>query len=303
MQTPAEVIAAIGGTHRSGDRVALEVARGGVPRHLAATLKPFPAERVPGSSVEYGSVTLGSGVRLRTIVTVPTGASAKAPAVFALQGGGCSSLDQPLAMPIGVVRTIHAIAVAGFVTLRVDKSGLGDSEGPPCAEIGYREELDGYRAALRALRAHAAVDRNRVFLVGISLGGVFAPILANETPVTGISAWGTIAFAPGRYPGRSERFFEEFASVDVLAHWASIDAPVQVLRGELDEVSTSEWSERIVATIDAAHPGRAEYREFPGLDHCSTRHATREASVGRCGAGTFVADPDDAIVAFLEANS
>ena len=73
MQTPADVITAIGGTHRAGDRVTLEIARAGVERSVAATLKPLPAERVPGSDVEYGSVALESGVRLRTIVTVPTG--------------------------------------------------------------------------------------------------------------------------------------------------------------------------------------------------------------------------------------
>jgi pimeloyl-ACP methyl ester carboxylesterase len=303
MRTPADVVAAIGHTHRAGDRVTLGIARDSHERNVAATLRPFPLERVPGSDVEYGSVVLESGVRLRTIITVPKGVSKSAPAVFVLQGGGCSSVDQPLAMPIGTVQTIHAVAAAGFVTLRVDKSGVGDSEGPPCATIGYREELDGYRAALQALRAHAAVDRDRIFLVGISLGGVFAPILANETRVAGISAWGTLAFAPGRYPGRSERFFAEFAIVDVLAHWAKIDVPVQVLRGEYDEVSMREWSEMIVETINATHRGRVEYREFPGLDHCSTRHATREDSVGRCGAGEFVAEPDDAIVAFLNAHS
>jgi dienelactone hydrolase len=303
MRTPADVIAAIGGTHRAGDRVTLGIARASQERSVAATLKPFPVERVLGSDVEYGSVALESGAHLRTIMTVPMGISRQAPAVFVLQGGGCSSVDQPLVTPIGTVQTIHAVAAAGFVTLRVDKSGVGDSEGPPCATIGYREELDGYRAALQALRGHPAVDRDRIFLVGISLGGVFAPILANETPVAGISAWGTIAFAPGPYPGRSERFFQEFAAVDVLAHWAKIDVPVQVLHGEYDEVSLREWSEMIVATVNAAQPGRVDYREFPGLDHCSTRHETREESVGRCGAGEFVADPDDAIVAFLNAHS
>ena len=43
--------------------------------------------------------------------------------------------------------------------MRVDKPGAGDSEGPPCAEIGYREELAGYRAALRALLANPAAVR------------------------------------------------------------------------------------------------------------------------------------------------
>jgi hypothetical protein len=40
----------------------------------------------------------------------------------------------------------------------------------------------------------------------------------------------------------------------------------------------------IVATVNAAKPGGVEYREFPELDHCSTRHETRDESVGRCGA-------------------
>jgi pimeloyl-ACP methyl ester carboxylesterase len=109
-----------------------------------------------------------------------------APAVLFLQGGGCSSIDVPWAVGTpGPLTLLHAIASRGFVTTRVDKPGTGDSERPPCPETGFREELAGYQAALRALLADPAVDRNRVFLIGLSLGGFFAPLLAREMPVAG----------------------------------------------------------------------------------------------------------------------
>lgn len=301
MRAPEDVVAAIG-AHRGGERIELQIARAGAVRRFVATLKPFPSERIAGAEVVYGSVALNRRTRLRTIMTVPTGLAGPAPAVLVLQGGGCGSIDQPIGPPLGVVATTHAIASNGFVTLRVEKSGVGESEGPPCAEIGYRAELDGYRAALRALRARAAVDRERVFIVGISLGGVFAPVLANEMPVAGISVFGTLAIAPSPYPGRSERFFEEIGALDVLAEWARIAVPVQVLRAEYDEVTTREWAEMIAAAVNATHPGGAELSELDGLDHCATRHATREESVGRCGAGQAVPDLHDAVLTFLKAH-
>jgi len=66
-------------------------------------------------------------------------------------------------------------------------------------------------------------EANRVVLLGISLGGVFAPALAREKAVRGIVVFGTLATRPPAYPGRSERFFTEFDAVDVPAAWAAID--------------------------------------------------------------------------------
>jgi pimeloyl-ACP methyl ester carboxylesterase len=194
---------------------------------------------------------------------------------------------------------MHTFGSQGFVTYRVEKPGMGDSEGPPCAETGYLQELNGYRAGLADLRANPAVDPERIFLVGSSLGGFFAPIIANEIPVAGIVTYGTINFAPSPYPGRSERFFAEIADVDILGEWSRIDVPTLVLHGEFDENTQAEWSASIADTVNATHPGRAEHREFPGLDHCRTRHPSVEAAVGRCGQGEPVTDVSDAMLAFL----
>ena len=183
--------------------------------------------------------------------------------------------------------------------MRVDKPGAGDSEGPPCEESGFREELAGYQTALRALKADPAVDKNRVFLIGLSLGGFFAPLLARDVPVAGISAYGTIAFTPTPYPGRSERFFREIAGVDILAAWAAVDARVQLLHGTYDAVSTASDHAKIAAIVNQTHPGRAERREFEGLDHCWSRQKTADAGRDNCGGGEPTTFVTDAVLEFI----
>ena len=136
---------------------------------------------------------------------------------------------------------VHAIGSQGFVTMRVEKSGVGDSQGPPCDSIGFEEELAGYQAGLKFLRAHPSVDTQRVFLIGISLGGLFAPLLSRGNESGRVSSvYGTLVKPPPPYPGRSDRFFQEFSTVDIPAAWSKVATRVQVLHGEYDvnEVTT-----------------------------------------------------------------
>jgi esterase/lipase len=51
-------------------------------------------------------------------------------------------------------------------------------------------------AALTALKRHASVKTDEVFLIGLSLGGIFAPVLANESAVRGIVVFGTLSGPP-----------------------------------------------------------------------------------------------------------
>lgn len=299
--TTGAVIGAIG-SHRSGESVSIGIERNGESRTVAAKLKAYPSEQMENATVSYGSVESQPGIRLRTIVSVPRNpARDRYPAVLLIQGGGCGSIDTPIGPPVAQPGLMHAIGSRGFVTMRVEKSGVGDSQGEPCASIGYSEELAGYQAALKALQSHPAVDRQRIYLLGISLGGVFAPVLATETLVAGISVWGTLAAPPPGYPGRSERFFQEFARVDVPGAWARVNTRVQVLHGEFDinNVTTRETHESIAAVINKAHPGSAQFREFAGLDHCWTRHASFEASKDKCGQGGQTSLVEDAILDFL----
>ncbi len=301
VRTPADVIAAVT-RHAPGTTAVFDLLRAGEDVRRSVVLTALPIETLPGVSFEYGSVAVSGGSRLRTITTVPARGASRLAAVMLIGGGGCGSIDSPFAPDVGPQQLIRTIAAQGYVTIRVDKSGVGDSEGPRCEEIGYAQELDGYRATLSSLTRHPRVDSTRVFLLGISLGGVFAPVLASETPVKGIAAFGTISFVPSPYPGRSARFFSEFAGVDLAGAWSKVDARVLALHGQFEENTSLADDIRIAAWVNAKHPGRAEARELVGLDHCWTQHATMEESKGHCGGGRPTSALIDAVLAFLRDN-
>jgi dienelactone hydrolase len=301
--SPEAVVAAIG-KHKSSESIRIEIAGHAGRQTIMATLKPYPTERMPNATVQYSSVAPLAGGRLRTILSVPSEAKGgRFPAVLLIQGGGCGSIDTPFSIDIGQPALMHAIGTKGFVTMRVEKSGVGDSEGQPCPSIGYNEELAGYRAALSSLRTHPSVDPQQIYLLGVSLGGVFAPILAAETKVAGISVYGTGAAPPPTYEGRSDRFFREFASIDVLGAWAKVAGRVQILHGEYDDdpYVNAASHERIAKAVTDSGNSRVQYRELAGLDHCWTRHASLQASKDKCGQGERTTVVEDAIIAFLMA--
>ena len=171
-----------------GKTTQVEVLRQGGKRTLEVHLAEL-REQVAGSTVRYGSVDVPKGYRLRTIVTVPENESrsreGRYPAFLYVQGMICESIDRPNAIDEVDTRLVHTMAAKGFVTMRVDKPGLGDSEGPPCSEIGFQEELEGYIAALDNLAWQPEVDPNRIYVFGHSMGGVMAPFLAKEGKVRG----------------------------------------------------------------------------------------------------------------------
>ena len=172
------------------------ILRDGVRSTLPIELETLPAESIQSGAVEYSSVTTPRGYRLRTIITTPANSplarDGRSPAFMFVQGIYCASLDRPQAPEAVDTRLVHAMADAGYVTLRVDKPGLGDSEGPRCSDIDFREELEGYIAALQHLASRPDVDPDRIYVFGHSMGGVMAPYLAQEVPVAGSIVFGTL---------------------------------------------------------------------------------------------------------------
>lgn len=179
----------------AGQTLRIEVLRQGAPVALQVTLA-HRREQVEGSTVSYRSVEVPQGYRLRSIVSVPERATrtrnGRHPALLYVQGITCDSIDRPERPDAADTRIVHALARQGFVTFRVDKAGLGDSEGPPCHEIGFAEERDGYLAALKALAAMPEVDPARIYVFGYSMGGLMAPYLARDGRVRGSIVFGTL---------------------------------------------------------------------------------------------------------------
>lgn len=188
--TPEALVAAVR-RHRGGDVVQLALRRAGAPLRLAVALRPRPYETSPSGEVLYRSVTV-RGARRRVIVTRPRG-DGRHPAVLVIGGLGCYSLDHADRSG-GYGRVIAALTERGFATMRVEKPGQGDSEGPDCHDPAATPQLeaDGYLAGLRALKSYAFVDGAKVFVFAHSLGPIIGSLALTEEPVRGVVAVETV---------------------------------------------------------------------------------------------------------------
>jgi pimeloyl-ACP methyl ester carboxylesterase len=174
---------------RGGDKLDLVLLQNGKPKTKRITLKPFPKDSSPDFDVIYESVQIGQSLR-RIIITKPH-RTGPLPVVVMLGGLGCYSLDL-LPEQVHPYKTlIYEFARNGYVTVRVEKTGQGDSEGPPCSEQTFRDEVDGLITAIRSLSRFDYMDMNRLILLGHSMGGVEAPMVASEIPAKGIIAIAT----------------------------------------------------------------------------------------------------------------
>src|SRR5688500_8138792 len=84
----------------------------------------------------------------------------------------------------------HLITRSGYAMMRVEKPGLGDSEGPDCSEADYESELAAYRAAFKALKKIDFVDTNSIYVLGISIGGASAPLVFQDENIKGFIVTG-----------------------------------------------------------------------------------------------------------------
>jgi len=152
--------------------IASAVSAADLPRKTKAA-----RERYPNVDVIYDSVTTPHGERLRTIITKPHDAKQKLPVIFVAGWLSCDSVEAPADTKDASGLVFRGLAqVPEFALFRVDKQGVGDSEGV-CSETDFDSELAGYRAAFRALKNYGFIDSNRVYILGISNGGGFAPLV------------------------------------------------------------------------------------------------------------------------------
>jgi pimeloyl-ACP methyl ester carboxylesterase len=176
--------------YRSGDTLRFEVQREGRTGSVVFTACALPEESLPGCDVRYGSVATPLGYRVRTVLTRPAGATGKLPTIVFLPWLSCDAIENP-GRGDGWMQMLHGIAErSGWALYRVEKPGVGDSEGPPCSQNDLDTDLAAFRAALAQVRAMEDVDSSRIVLFGGSIGGGLAPVLAAEGKVAGVIAVG-----------------------------------------------------------------------------------------------------------------
>ncbi|MGL5003539.1 MAG: alpha/beta fold hydrolase [Casimicrobium sp.] len=143
--------------------------------------------------VRYESI-VSRNARMRTVVTIPASLKAgeKAPALLFIPGVALGTLDVSLTNPDAYSQIVRAFATRGYVTMRVDKPGIGDSEDGPAVKSDFLREADIYVQGLKALAARNDVDRNRIVVFGHSMGGLWAPLAVEQTPVKAVIVGGTV---------------------------------------------------------------------------------------------------------------
>lgn len=169
---------------KAGEKVPVVLQREGKVVNLTITLKERPRETSPDYDVIYSHV-VSNGNRIRTIITKPKKAG-KFPVFFMMQGLGQFSMDYALSGPSGPYKEfVQHFAKQDFVTIRVEKPGMGDAEGGPYPETDFFTEGDVYLQALRDIKTKPYVNPDRVFLFGHSMGGTFGPWVVSQEPVYG----------------------------------------------------------------------------------------------------------------------
>ncbi len=191
---------------RGADRVDVQLTPASAPRETYADI-----------DTEWGEVAGAGGARLRTIATVPRGGG-RLTAIFIAGWLSCDSVEVPPARMESTDQLIRdLITQSGAIVYRVDKPGLGDSEGV-CATTDFTTELTGYQRAFAAMQKHPRVDPGRIVIVGISNGGGFAPLVAAGTPVLGYVTVG----------GWSKTWFEHMVDLERRRVVLSGTPPAQV---------------------------------------------------------------------------
>lgn len=189
--TPAEFVAAVKQL-KAGGAAKVAILRDGKPIDIILPLRELIRFSDPAFDTIYTNVRVGDAKR-RVIVTKPK-SGGPFPTILLVGGIGCYSVDNPLSDSDPYVKVLNALTQSGFATVRVEKSSVGDSEGPPCSQVDFENELAGYRAAMQALKSWDFVDGGKLFVWGHSIGGVGGPLLAGEFQLNGIVVLATVGY-------------------------------------------------------------------------------------------------------------
>jgi dipeptidyl aminopeptidase/acylaminoacyl peptidase len=125
--------------------------------------------------MEHPVTFRSAGLTLSGILAVPDGAPARRPAMLVLHGFGSNKSG-------GASQAAARLMTGlGYVTLRFDMRGCGDSEGER-GRVICLEQVDDTKSALSFLMTRPEVDPDRIGVMGHSFGAAVAVYAAGIEP-------------------------------------------------------------------------------------------------------------------------
>ncbi|WP_162145916.1 alpha/beta hydrolase [Glycomyces tenuis] len=86
------------------------------------------------------------------------------------------------------VRLAGRLTEHGIAFYRFDFAGCGESDGEP-ADFTVSDRVSQVGAVVDRLAEHQAVDADRISLLGMSMGGLVAVVVAGTRPVRSLALW------------------------------------------------------------------------------------------------------------------
>jgi uncharacterized protein len=235
-----------------------------------------------------------NGLTLRSTMHIPDGPSGtRRPTVVFIHGFSANRLE----VGSSFVHMSRLLESSGIASVRFDLSGHGESDGD-FFDVTITGEIAEARSVVRAVRSLDFADPSRIGLVGMSMGGVVAGIVAAEEPgIRAVCLWSPAAVAPfevggGYLKGRdiaaeieakgyfdadghrmSPALVEDIAKLDVYGRSRAYTGPVRIIHGDQDEIAPIAYARRYLDH----YRGNAELEVVPAADHgwSTVPHRTR----------------------------
>ncbi|HHW12492.1 MAG TPA: alpha/beta fold hydrolase [Firmicutes bacterium] len=188
------------------------------------------------------------------------------------------------------------LTASGLAVIRFDFSGSGESDGD-FEEMTFSSEVFEAQEILKFVSYLPTTDAERIGLVGLSMGGAVASIIAGNNPSTvkALVLWAAadIDTIMGIYRQQEKKGYflrNEHGQIDIgglwlnenfyadLGKWNTYETlqayqgPALILHGTGDEVVPPTTAEQYQAALG----GRARLIYIPEADHTFNRHAWEE---------------------------
>ena len=241
-----------------------------------------PEEGAPYMAEEV-TVTNQNGHTLVGTLTIPKNANQPLPGVVLITGSSPQNRDHsPTDHPeYRLFRQIaDVLSRQGIVVLRMDDRGCGCSGGGPLKLATTPERADDIRAGIAFLKNRGEVNSHRIGLIGLSEGGIIAPMIAvSDSSIIAIvlmagtaSKFDTILdFQDGTDWRRSADSLSEWhqflLGYDPLLTAEKVSCPVLILHGDQDEHVPVEHAQLLAEAIRKGGNQDVTVEIFQGYNH------------------------------------